>query len=87
MDKNPDGRNNTFYGYSIAMRALGGEHFALSPRFDWYKDRDGFITTVPQTMREFTITADWKWAEGSSAASNIVATGQTSRSMIAATKQ
>ncbi len=63
-DKNPDGRNNTFYGYSIAMRALGGEHFALSPRFDWYKDRDGFITTVPQTMREFTITADWKWAEG-----------------------
>ena len=29
-DKNPDGRNNNFYGYSIAMRALGGR--ALRPQ-------------------------------------------------------
>jgi hypothetical protein len=64
VDKNPGGRSSKFYGYSIAMRALGGEHFSFSPRFDWYKDRDGFITTVAQTMKEFTLTADWKWAEG-----------------------
>jgi hypothetical protein len=64
VDKNRGGRDNKFYGYSIAIRALGGEHFAISPRFDWYKDRDGFITTVAQTMKEFTLTADWKWAEG-----------------------
>jgi hypothetical protein len=64
VDKVPGGRSAKFYGYSIAGRVLGGEHFALSPRFDWYKDRDGFITTVAQTMKEFTLTADWKWAEG-----------------------
>ena len=38
-----------------------GDHFAFSPRFDWYHDRDGFITTVAQKMKEFTLTADWKW--------------------------
>jgi hypothetical protein len=64
VDKNPGGRDNVFYGYSAALRFLGGEHFALSPRYDWYKDRDGFITTVPQTMQEFTLTADWKWTRG-----------------------
>jgi hypothetical protein len=64
VDKNESGRNNVFYGYSIAGRVLGGDHFSLSPRFDWYHDRDGFITTVAQKMKEFTITADWKWSEG-----------------------
>jgi hypothetical protein len=64
VDKNPGGRSAVFYGYSIAGRVLGGDHFALSPRFDWYHDRDGFITTVAQKMKEFTLTADWKWAEG-----------------------
>jgi hypothetical protein len=64
VDKNPGGRSAVFYGYSIAGRVLGGDHFALSPRFDWYHDRDGFITTVAQKMKEFTLTADWKWTEG-----------------------
>lgn len=64
MDKNPGGRSNVFYGYSVAGRVLGGDHFAFSPRFDWYHDRDGFITTVAQKMKEFTLTADWKWTEG-----------------------
>jgi hypothetical protein len=64
VDKNEGSRNNVFYGYSVAGRLLGGEHFALSPRFDWYHDRDGFITGTAQKMKEFTLTADWKWAEG-----------------------
>ena len=46
------------------MRALGGSKFAFSPRYDWYKDPDGFITAVAQTMQEFTITADYKLLEG-----------------------
>ena len=33
-------------------------------RYDWYKDPDGFITAVAQTMQEFTITADYKLLEG-----------------------
>ena len=58
------GGENKFYGFSIAARALGGSHFAFSPRYDWYKDRDGFITGTAQTWQEFTVTADWKLLEG-----------------------
>jgi hypothetical protein len=47
------GRSAKFYAIDRGAR-LGGEHFALSPRFDWYKDRDGFITPFAQTMKEFT---------------------------------
>jgi hypothetical protein len=53
-----------FYGTSIMMRALGGEHFAISPRYDWYKDRDGFITGAARTLQEFTLTGDYRMAEG-----------------------
>ena len=42
----------------------GNDTFCISPRFDWYKDRDGFITTQAQTLKEFTLTGDWKMAEG-----------------------
>ena len=64
QDSNPGGRDSRFYGFSAAMRALGGSKFAVSPRYDWYKDRDGFITGVAQTMQEFTLTADYKMIEG-----------------------
>ena len=55
-----------FYGYSVAARFMpkGNDTFCISPRFDWYKDRDGFITTQAQTLKEFTLTGDWKMAEG-----------------------
>jgi hypothetical protein len=65
VEKNPGARSAKFYGYSIMMRALGGEHFAFSPRYDWYKDRDGFITGgTPRTLQEFTLTGDYKLKEG-----------------------
>ena len=64
VDKNPTDRSNTFYGYSLATRFVGSERFAVSPRYDWYKDRDGFITGTSQTLQEFTLTADWRWTQG-----------------------
>ena len=64
QDSNPGGRDSKFYGFSAAMRALGGSKFAVSPRYDWYKDRDGLITGLSQTMQEFTLTADYKMIEG-----------------------
>jgi hypothetical protein len=65
VEKNPGDRSYKFYGYSLAMRALGGENFAFSPRYDWYKDRDGFITGgTPRTMQEFTLTGDYRLKEG-----------------------
>jgi hypothetical protein len=64
VDRTPGDRDNVFYGYSVALRALGGEKFAISPRYDWYKDRDGFITGASKTLQEFTLTADLKMKEG-----------------------
>ena len=52
VDKNPGGRDNEFYGYlCCAARARWSRQFAVSPRYDWYKDRDGFITGRRQTCR------------------------------------
>jgi Putative beta-barrel porin-2, OmpL-like. bbp2 len=64
VDKNPMGRDNTFYGYSAAARFVANERVAFSPRYDWYKDRDGFITGQTQTLQEFTLTGDYKMLEG-----------------------
>jgi hypothetical protein len=64
IDKNPLARDSKFYGYSIALRALGNEQFAFSPRYDWYKDRDGFITGSSRTLQEFTLTGDYRLKEG-----------------------
>jgi len=63
-DQNPGSRSNEFYGYSITGRILGNSIFSFSPRYDWYKDRDGFITGKSQTLQEFTITGDMKLKEG-----------------------
>jgi hypothetical protein len=32
--------------------------FAVSPRFEYYNDRDGFTTLVGQRLKEFTLTAE-----------------------------
>ena len=53
-----------FYGHSVSMRVMPNDKFAFSPRFGWYNDRDGFITLTAQKMKEVTLTADYKMAEG-----------------------
>jgi hypothetical protein len=64
VDKNPVSGDSVFYGLSAAARLVGNEYFALSPRYGWYKDRDGFMTGKSQTLQEFTMSADWKMKEG-----------------------
>lgn len=64
VDKNPLASDSKFYGVSLAARVLGNSVFALSPRYDWYKDRDGFITGRAKTLQEFTLTGDMKLKEG-----------------------
>jgi hypothetical protein len=64
VDKLPGGVDNKFYGFSVAARALANEYFGISPRYDWYKDRNGFITGNEQTLQEFTLTGDIRLREG-----------------------
>lgn len=64
IDKTPGGRDNVFYGLSVATRFLGNKRVSFSPRYDWYNDRDGFITTKAQKLQAFTMTADLKLPHG-----------------------
>lgn len=64
VEKFPGASSAKFYGYSTAMRVMPNSRFAFSPRFDWYKDRDGFITGKAQTLKSLTVTGDWKFIEG-----------------------
>lgn len=64
VEKVPGDRDILFYGYSAAMRFVLTENFYISPRYDWYKDRDGFITGQAQTLQEATITLDYRLPKG-----------------------
>ena len=37
---------------------------AFTPRIEWLDDRDAFATGRSQTMKEFTLTYEYKWVEG-----------------------
>jgi hypothetical protein len=38
--------------------------FALTPRYEFYKDRDGFTTGAAQNLQEFTLTFEFKHKDG-----------------------
>jgi hypothetical protein len=64
VDKLVLGGSNAWYGVAGAARFSLTDHVALTPRLEWFKDRDGFSTGTPQTLKEFTLTGEYKWAEG-----------------------
>jgi len=53
-----------WYGVAGAARLALNERIALAPRLEWFRDRDGFSTGTPQTLKEFTLTGEYKFAEG-----------------------
>ncbi len=44
VDKNPAAASNVWYGVAGAARFALTDHFAISPRLEWFNDRDGFST-------------------------------------------
>lgn len=40
------------------------KNIAISPRAEYYYDKDGFITGTPQKIKEFTITGEYKFVDG-----------------------
>jgi hypothetical protein len=64
IDKNPLTGDAKFYGTSVAAKFAANDHFYISPRYDWYKDQNGFITATAQTIQEFTLTGDIRMKEG-----------------------
>lgn len=47
-----------------AARFQVTERIALSPRLEYYYDKEGWATLTPQKLKEFTFTAEYKMVEG-----------------------
>lgn len=48
----------SWQGIALYAKAQVSPILALIPRFEYYDDSDGFTTGAPQTVKEFTLTAD-----------------------------
>jgi hypothetical protein len=55
--------DSTFYGLAGAARFALNRRFAIAPRLEFYKDADGFMTGLAQTIKDFTITGEMKMNE------------------------
>src|SRR6266850_477707 len=53
-----------WYGLAGALHLQANSHWSLTPRVEWFKDKDGFATGVAQDLKECTITGEYKMVEG-----------------------
>lgn len=51
-------------GVAGAARFALNRWFALAPRLEWFNDADGFMTGSVQKLKELTLTAECKMAQG-----------------------
>ncbi|HEY2934698.1 MAG TPA: porin [Acidobacteriota bacterium] len=51
-------------GFAGYARFQPNKWYALSPRFEWYDDHDGFTTGTKQILKEFTLTSEQKINNG-----------------------
>lgn len=64
VDKNVDRGSKRFLGIAGAFHYAPTTWFSLTPRAEWYNDADGFITGTRQKLKEFTMTGEFKMAQG-----------------------
>ena len=55
-----DGAPVQWQGVALYARVTATSWWAISPRLEWYDDRDGFTTGVAQTIRGGTLTSEFK---------------------------
>jgi hypothetical protein len=54
------GADVSWYGLAAALRYEPAARWALSPRYEWFVDDDGFTTGLAQTVQEVTVTAEYR---------------------------
>ena len=59
-DKNIGAGASQWTGIAAAARFAVGRKFAIAPRLEWFDDMDGFTTGTAQTLKEFTLTGEYK---------------------------
>jgi hypothetical protein len=55
-----DNQVNQFSGLALAHKFALTDKMAIAGRWEYYRDRDGFITGTAQTLREVTATGEYK---------------------------
>lgn len=60
----PGSKDQTFWGISGNARYAFNDWFAVSPRLEYYRDEDGFITGKKQSLKELTLTGEFKMKKG-----------------------
>jgi hypothetical protein len=59
------GESIDWQGLALYFKGQLGPVFAIAPRFEWYKDPDGFVFGAgEQTIKEFTLTFELKHPRG-----------------------
>ena len=59
-----DGDGVNWQGLALYFRRQITPVFAFAPRWEFYDDKDGFVTGVPQTVQEITLTGEGKHSGG-----------------------
>lgn len=49
-----------WFGFAAYARYQGTDKWALAPRYEWFRDDDGYATGVPQDVQEVTVTSEYK---------------------------
>jgi hypothetical protein len=65
------GTNAKWYGIAFAAKFQMNDKNALTPRYEWFKDKNGYETGLVcvtgkdcDALQEFTFTYEYKWAKG-----------------------
>jgi len=53
-----------WYGVAGAAKFQMNDKNAITPRIEWFKDKQGFETGTAQSLKEFTFTYEYKWTQG-----------------------
>jgi hypothetical protein len=53
-----------WYGFAFGARFQATDKWAFSPRYEIFKDSDGFATGTSQTLQDITLTGEYKAAGG-----------------------
>jgi hypothetical protein len=58
------GNKVAWQGIAAYLKYQANPWFAVTPRFEWFDDQDGFATSTTQKVKEFTLTAELKHKDG-----------------------
>jgi hypothetical protein len=56
--------SSTWQGIAAYLKYQPNDWFAIVPRYEYTKDKDGFMTGASQNVQEFTLTAEFKHKDG-----------------------